>query len=159
MNESEIKIGADGIDAEEIVRKIRERAEARRNSGVFDMDAVVRAERFNLSVVKDNADFFDRYIASLGVVFNVDINDFEIIEHRSRLAPLLKRFKKGIWSILKFYTYRLWSQQNQVNKLFHSALELMAKRDSEQLKAMQARIDDLEARLAALEGGRADASA
>ena len=35
----------------------------------------------------------------------------------------------------------------------------MAKRDSEQLKAMQARIDDLEARLAALEGGRADASA
>ena len=159
MTESDIKIGADGIDAEEIVRKIRERAEERRKSGVFDMDAVARGELFNISAIRDDAEFFDRYIASLGVVFNVDINDYEIVEHRSRLAPLLKRFKKGIWSILKFYTYRLWSQQNQVNKFFHAGMELMAKRDGEQFKKMQARINDLEARLSALECGRSDATA
>ena len=159
MSESYIKIGADGIDAEEIVRQIRERAEMRRKSGEFDMDAVARAERFNLSAVKDNADFFDRYISCLGLVSQVDINDFEIVEHRARFAPLLKKFKKGVWSVLKFYTYHLWSQQNQVNNLFHAAIELVAKRNSEQLKKMQARLDDLEARLAALEGGRPGASA
>ena len=70
---------------------------------------------------------------------------------RARIAGLLKKFKKGVWSTLKFYTYHLWSQQNQVNNLFHAAIELVAKRDSEQLKKMQERIDDLEARLAALE--------
>ena len=47
--ESYIKIGADGLDVEEIVRQIRERADARRKSGEFDMDAIARAERFNLS--------------------------------------------------------------------------------------------------------------
>ncbi len=159
MSESYIKIGADGIDAEEIVRQIRERAEERRKSGEFDMDAVARAERFNLSAVKDNADFFDRYISCLRLVSQVDINDFEIVEHRARFASILKKFKKGIWSILKFYTYHLWSQQNQVNNVFNAAIELVAKRNGEQLKKMQARIDDLEARLVALEGGRPGASA
>ncbi len=151
MSESYIKIGADGLDVDDIVRQIRERADARRKSGEFDMEAVMRAERFNLSAVKDDADFFDRYISCLRLVSQVDINDFEIVEHRARFASLLKKFKKGIWSTLKFYTYHLWSQQNQVNNLFNAAIELVAERDSEQIKKMQARIDELEARLAVLE--------
>ena len=151
MSESYIKIGADGLDVEDIVRQIRERADARRKSGEFDMEAVMRAERFNLSAVKDDADFFDRYISCLRLVSQVDINDFEIVEHRARFASLLKKFKKGVWSTLKFYTYHLWSQQNQVNNLFNAAIELVAERDSEQLKKMQARIDELETRLAKLE--------
>ncbi|MBQ6923618.1 MAG: hypothetical protein IJQ73_03170 [Kiritimatiellae bacterium] len=151
MSESYIKIGADGLDVDEIVRQIRERADARRKSGEFDMEAVMRAERFNLSAVKDDADFFDRYISCLRLVSQVDINDFEIVEHRARFASLLRKFKKGIWSALKFYTYHLWSQQNQVNNLFNAAIELVAERDSEQLRKMQSRIDELEARLAKLE--------
>ncbi len=155
MSESYIRIGADGLDVEDIVRQIRERADKRRNSGEFDMDAVARAERFNLSNVTDDDDFFNRYIDCLGVVFNVDINDFEIVEHRARFAPLLKKFKKGVWSVLKFYTYHLWSQQNQVNNLFHSAIKLISQRNDARVKKLQTRIDELEARLAALEGGAA----
>ena len=151
MAENKIRSGADGIDAEAIIRKIRERADARRAAGEFDREELARAERYNLSTVKDDADFFDRYIACLKLISTVDINDFEIIERRARFAGILKRFKKGIWSVLKFYTYHLWSQQNQVNGVFNAAIELVAKRDSEQLKKMQARIDELEERLAALE--------
>ena len=148
-----IKIGADGLDAENIVRQIRERTEERRRNGEFDLNAIARAERFNLANVTDDDDFFERYIDCLGVVFNVNINDYEIIEHRSFLAPLLKRFKKFIWNILKFYTYHLWSQQNQVNHLFHSAISLVGQRHASRVKKMQERIDELEARIAALEAG------
>ena len=149
--ESYIKIGADGLNVEDIVRQIRERADARRRSGEFDMNAIARAERFNLANITDDDMFFERYIDCLGIVFNVNINDFEIVEHRARFAPLLKRFKKGIWSVLKFYTYHLWSQQNQVNNLFHSAIKLIDQRQTARVKKLQERVDELEARLAALE--------
>lgn len=151
MAESFIKIGADGIDAEEIVSRIRKRAAERRDSGEFDLEVVARAERYNLSSVKDNADFFDRYIACLRLVTQVDINDFEIVERRARFSFLLKKLKKTIWSLLRFYTYRLWTQQNQANSMLQAAIEIVARRDSEQLKKMQNRIDELEARLAKLE--------
>lgn len=152
MAESYIKIGADGINAEEIVAQIRKRAAERRESGEFDLDAVARAERYNLATVKDNTEFFDRYISCLRLVTEVDIGDFEIVEHRAKFAFLLKKLKKTIWSLLRFYTFRLWSQQNQVNNMFHTAIEIVARRDSEQLQKLQSRIDELEARLAKLEG-------
>lgn len=158
MAETQIRIGADGIDAEAIVKKIRERADARRASGEFNSEDFVRAERYNLSTVKDDADFFDRYLACLCLISQVDINDFEIVERRARFSGILRRFKKAIWSVLKFYTYHLWSQQNQVNSVFNAALELVARRDSEQLAKMQARVDELEERLAALEAGQGAAT-
>lgn len=152
MAESYIKIGADGINVEDIVRQIRERAETRRRNGDFDMELVARAERFNLSAVKDDEDFFDRYISCLRLVTHVDITDFEIVEHRSGIkGRIAKLLKKIIWGQLRFYTYRLWSQQNQVNDLFDGALEIVAKRDAEQIKKLQTRVDELEARLAKLE--------
>ena len=149
--ESYIKIGTDGLNVEDIVRQIRERADARRNSGEFDMNAIARAERFNLSTLMDDDQFFERYVDCLGVIFNVNINDYEIVEHRSFLAPFLKRFKKAIWKILKFYTYHLWSQQNQVNQAFHSGLKLITDHEKGQIDKLQKRVDELEARLAALE--------
>lgn len=155
MAETQIKIGADGIDAEAIVKKIRERADARRASGEFNSEDFVRAERYNLSSVKDDADFFDRYLACLCLISQVDINDFEIVERRARFSGLLRRFKKTIWSVLKFYTYRLWSQQNQVNGVFNAAIGLVAKRDGEQIDKLKARISELEERLAALEKSKA----
>lgn len=151
MAESYVKIGADGVNAEEIVRQIRERADKRRRSGEFDADKILRAERFNLTAIKDDDEFFDKYISCLGIVAYVDINDYEIHEHRARFSKLLVKFKKSIWSMLRFYTYHLWSQQNQVNRLFQTAIGLLAKRDSDQLKKMQKRVDELEARLAKLE--------
>ena len=154
MAESYVKIGAEGIDVEDIIRQIRERADVRRKSGEFDLDAIARAERYNITTIKDNADFFDRYLSCLCLVNQVDINDFEIIEHRARFAPLLKKFKKGIWSVLRFYTYHLWSQQNRANTFMHAAIGLVSQRDGEKLDKMQARIDELEKRLAALEGAR-----
>ena len=41
----------------------------------------------------------------------------EIYERRARFTKPLVVLKRAIWKLLKFYTYRLWSQQNQVNGL------------------------------------------
>ena len=77
----------------------------------------------------------------------MDIDDFEIVERRARLAPLLKRLKRGIWCLLRFYTYRLWSQQNQINGMLLAATEIIATRDQERLDRIEARLSEIEARL------------
>ena len=74
----------------------------------------------------------------------VVISDFDIRERRPLLAPLLIKLKKVIWGLLKFYTYRLWSQQNQVNGLLVTALEGLDEKYSARVKELQDRLDKLE---------------
>ena len=61
---------------------------------------------------------------------------------------MLVGLKKILWKLLKFYTYRLWSQQNQVNGMLVTALEGLDEKYRKRLR-------DLERRLAALEEEKA----
>lgn len=155
MKEYGVKIGADGIDTDALVKEIKERAAARVKNGEFDGDTISRAERFNLSAIKDNDEFFDLYLTSISSITQVDIGDFEIVEHRSSVfAPFLIRLKKTIWSLLRFYTYRLWSQQNRANNLVYSAFVLQTQRHRDQMAKLQEQIEALEKRITQLEGGQ-----
>ena len=142
-----IHIGAEGLDVAAIVEQIRARVAERRARGEYDEAAIARAERFNLANLQDDAQFLERYLACLRQAVQIDINDFEIVERRARLAPLLKRLKKTIWGLLRFYTFRLWSQQNQVNGMLLAATEIIATRDQGRIDALEARIHELEARM------------
>ena len=139
-----IQIGADGIDVHALEERILDTVADKRAAGVYDDEVVARAERNNVLLLQDDAEFMDQYLACLGQIVPVDINDFEIPERRGRLAPVLVRLKKGIWKLLKFYTYRLWSQQNQTNAVLLAAIEIMQRRH-------KAEISELNERLAALE--------
>ena len=141
-----IAIGADGVDAKKIVEEILASVAEKRALGEYDDETVARAERYNLLSMKDDAEFLDRYLACLRQVVSVDINDFPIVERRGPLAPLAKAVKKVLWKLLKFYTYRLWSQQNQTNGVLLAALETMHRRHKEEVAALEARLAKLEAR-------------
>lgn len=153
-----IEIGADGIDVDAIVEKIRARVEERRNSGFYDEASVARAERYNLSNLADDEQFLERYLACLRQAVIVDINDFEIVERRARFSSFLKKLKKGIWSLLRFYTYRLWSQQNQVNGMLLAAFEIADQRSRARIRSLEERVAALEARLGAAAAAPADAA-
>ena len=140
-----ISIGADGIDAGAVVAQIQAEVARKRAAGAYDEARVARAERNNLLTLKDDASFMEQYLLCLRQIVAVDINDFEIIEKRGRFAPALVRLKKTIWKLLKFYTYRLWSQQNQVNGLVVTALEGMEDQTASKLAALEQRIAELEA--------------
>ena len=143
-----ISIGADGIDARKLEEEILAAVAAKRAAGVYDDDIARRAERNNLLTLKDDAEFMERYLACLRQIVPVDINDFEILERRSAFAPLSKALKKVIWKLLKFYTFRLWSQQNQTNGVLLAAIEIMDRRHKKELAALEARIAALEAKAA-----------
>jgi hypothetical protein len=145
----EVQIGADGIDAAKIVAEIKERVEERRRNGDWDDPRIARAEKHNLLNLKDDEEFLSNYLACLRQIVQVDINDFEIYERRPRFAKFFVRLKKGIWGLLRFYTYRLWSQQNQTNTVLFSAIELLSRRSADRVAALEKRVAELERQLAA----------
>ncbi|MEI6563980.1 MAG: hypothetical protein WCO42_06710 [bacterium] len=147
MSTGLFEIGADGVDAQRIMAEIQATVAAKMQSGAYAGAQLARAERFNLMNLKKDENFFDFYMESLREAVFIDINDFEIRERRATFAPLLVRIKKSIWSLLKFYTYRLWSQQNQVNGLLLSATEEVDRKYRDKLKTLEDRIAKLESNL------------
>ncbi len=139
-----IELRGAGVDTDAIMRDILAAVAKKEQEGAYNDAQVARAERNNLINLRDDKDFLGFYLSALRETALVDINDFEIRERRARFAPLLIRLKKTIWSLLKFYTFRMWSQQNAVNSLLVTGLESLHDQQ-------QARIQQLEERVAALE--------
>lgn len=146
MTDAQFQVGADGVDVDRLVGEIRETVQAKMQSGAYAGAQLARAERFNLQNLKRDENFFEFYLESLREAVYIDINDFEIRERRRAVGPLLVAFKKVLWSLLKFYTYRLWSQQNQVNGLLLSATEEIDHKYRERIKGLEERLARLEAR-------------
>ena len=150
MNEAEQKpdaiftVHAPGVDTEAIVREIEETVARKLEEGVYDDARVARAERSNLANLRNHDEFLEFYLKCLREAAFVDITDFEIRERRRGFAPLLVRFKKSIWNMLKFYTYRLWSQQNQANGLLVTAVENLDQKYAAKIRALEKRIRELE---------------
>ena len=150
---SPIEIGAPGFDVEKLMQEIEARVEAKANQGVYADARIARAERTNLLNLKDDEEFLGFFLRCLREAAFVDINDFAIHEKRGALAPALVALKKVIWKLLKFYTYRLWSQQNTINGLLVTGIESLDDKYRDQIKRLEARVGDLEKQLRGKEGG------
>ena len=146
-NEPVLEIGAEGIDVEALVKQLQEPVAEKRRAGAWSDPRIARAEKHNLINLKDDEEFLENYLDCLRQVIQVDINDFEIFEKRRFFSKALVKLKRSIWSLLRFYTYRLWSQQNQTNALLFSAIELLTRRSSDRIKKLEDRVAELERKL------------
>jgi hypothetical protein len=146
MNKAALfEIGAPDVDTEQIVAEIRDRVEEKQASGAYRDARIARAERTNLVQIGSEEEFLHYYMQCLRDASMVDISDFTIHERRRSLAPFLVGFKKIIWKLLKFYTYRLWFQQNEVNALMVTAVETMNEQYQDRLRSLEQRVVELEA--------------
>lgn len=148
MTQDLFEIGAPDIDTERIVREIQASVEDKTAQGLYPDEMIARAERHNLKHLQDHAAFVEYYMNCLRQAAYVDISDFEIRERRRGVGPLLVALKKSIWNLLRFYTYRLWSQQNQVNDLLVTGIEGVDRKQDEKRRDLERRVAELEARLA-----------
>ena len=146
MKDALFEIGAPGIDVEKIVADIRATVAEKKEKGVYTDARVARAERTNLANLKNDEDFLSFYLECLREAALVDITDFRIHERRPRFGKLFVALKRVLWKLLKFYTYRLWSQQNRVNSLLLSAIEGIDSSTRRKIKELEDRIADLERR-------------
>lgn len=147
MSEPLLSIGAPGCDVERLVADLQATADRKMNDGIYADARVARAEKTNLIHLRGSDDFVTFYLTCLRDAVFVDISDFEIRERRRAIGPLLVTFKKAVWKLLKFYTYRLWSQQNQVNGLIITALQGLEEQSAARIAALEKRIAELEGKL------------
>ena len=145
-NSSIFDIGSniENINAEDIVAQVQKKVEQNMEDGIYQDPTIAAAEKHRLINVKGIEDFTPYFMSCLKASINIDINDFEIVEKRSKLSKVLVKFKTLIWKSLKFYTYRMWSQQNYVNSLLLSALETVEQNHRIQIEALEKRITELE---------------
>ncbi|HPF99045.1 MAG TPA: hypothetical protein PLE77_03185 [Kiritimatiellia bacterium] len=146
MNDALFQVNAPGADVEKLVADIRAAVEKKMRDGAYADARIARAERTNLVNLRNEDQFLGFYLKCLHDAVFVDISDFEIRERRPLFGPLLIALKKVIWSLLKFYTYRLWSQQNQVNGLIVTAIEGLDEKYAEKIKTLEQRVAELEKR-------------
>ena len=139
-----LSIGAPGIDVDRLVADLQATADRKMADGAYADARVARAERTNLVHLRGSDDFIAFYLGCLRDAVFIDISDFEIRERRRFVGPILLLVKKVLWNLLKFYTYRLWSQQNQVNGLVVTALEGMEEQNRARIAALEKRIAELE---------------
>ena len=146
MSPSPFEIGAAGIDTAKIVEEIQASVAKKIEDGIYADARIARAERTNLVNLRNEDEFLGFYLKCLRDAAFVDISDFEIRERRPVVGPLLIGLKRVIWSLLKFYTYRLWSQQNQVNGLIVTAIQGLDEKYAAKIKALEAQIKELKGR-------------
>ena len=147
MSDPIFEIGAKGLDVAKIMADIEASVASKMEAGVYRDARIAKAERANLALLKDDESFVRFYLECLRDGVLVDISDFEIRERR-RAGALLVVLKKVIWKLLKFYTYRLWSQQNQVNAMLVTAVEGVDRKYGNRLQDVERRLKTLEGRQA-----------
>ena len=67
-----IQIGADGIDVHALEEQILDTVAEKRARGVYDDDVVARAERNNLLLLQDDAQFMEQYLTCLRQIVPVE---------------------------------------------------------------------------------------
>ena len=139
-------VHADGVDVDALVADIQAAAGQKMRSGVYRGAGLVSAERANLPNLQKDSGFFQFYLDCLRQAVAVDINDFEIEERRRPFGFAIVALKKILWKLLKFYTYRLWSQQNDVNSLLLSAIEGMDEKYRGRIRELEERVAGLESK-------------
>jgi len=147
-----IKISAPGMDTEAIIRDLYSTVEKKKADGVYKAAGLDGAPLHAPLSFRDNESFLAFYIENLRENAFVDISDFEIIERRARFRKPLMLLKKLIWGLLRFYTYRLWSQQNQINGLLLAAVEGVHEQQVRKLASLETRIQAIEEARGQMEG-------
>jgi hypothetical protein len=138
------EIHAAGIDSAALEKELRKRAATRADQGHDTLILEETAAKFDLKSVRNEDDFLRFFLERLQELHQVDINDFPITTHRGSAGKPIKLLKTGIWKLLKFYTYRLFSQQNQINGQLAAALEAILRKSEDRIRELEARITELE---------------
>ena len=100
------------LNLETLDREIAFKIKQRQELGVYEHFDLTRVTHLLLRDIRDSGEFFRQHLAAIIRSWAVDINDFEIIRKQEGILGNLEvLFKKVIWKLLKFYTYRLFSQQ------------------------------------------------
>ncbi len=122
------EIKTPGIDVREIMREIQERIEEKKKQGVYNRYNLDRVTKLEIENIKGDVEYLQWLMKVLNQSWDVNIGDPQIVNKGGLLGKPEVWLKKIIWHLMKFYTFRLFSQQKEFNSQVVMALGLVAKR-------------------------------
>ena len=135
-----------GQDVREAMAEIRDRVEKKRREGHFDDYELTDVKSMAVENFKTDEAYLDYYLDATRRAANIDLGDFKI-ESKTSAGRLLVGLKKIIWKLLKFYTFRLFSQQKEFNAMAASTLQGMSQKVNRRLAALEKEIERLNEKL------------
>ena len=120
--ENVFEIRDDQIDVQKIMEKIDKKIEEKKKAGVYDKYDLSQINNLEIEKITDDRDFLEYYLKVIKQTYDIDIGDFEIHSKGGLLGKPVVWLKKIIWRFMKFYTYRLFSQQKEFNAQITNAL-------------------------------------
>lgn len=103
------------IDIDKIMEEVKRRVEEKRKLGVYDKYNLEGLAAKDITELETEKDFLNYYLELIQHTCDVNIGDFEIPSKGGIFGKPVAKLKRLIWIMLRFYTYRLFSQQKEFN--------------------------------------------
>ncbi|MBM4144040.1 MAG: hypothetical protein FJ225_10685 [Lentisphaerae bacterium] len=123
------EIGADAADKEQLMRDVDRNVRANETAGAYDDAALHEADKMQIRALPDDAEALSRVIAHLRESAAIDIGDFPIVNTGGPFGRLEVLVKRTIWKLMRFYTYRMFTQQREFNMQVVAVLEALWRRE------------------------------
>lgn len=142
--DKEFDVTAPALDADAIVAEVRKRAAARRGAGE---ESIRPPTALDYEKELTEEDFLRYYLQVVERLGDVNYGDFEIVSKGGPFGRLEVLLKKTIWKVMRFYTYRLFSQQREFDCQVAEALQSHYRWSREEIDRLQAEIAELRTQL------------
>ncbi|MFH1039034.1 MAG: hypothetical protein V1789_10255 [PVC group bacterium] len=136
------EIKTPGIDVEEIMARIRERVEEKRRRGEYSRYNLSAATALEMDNLRSDDAYLDYYLKTIRRAADVDLGDFEIFSKTFLVGRPVVWLKKIIWKLMKFYTFRLFSQQKDFNARMAGIVQGLDAKYERRLAALEEKIKD-----------------
>jgi hypothetical protein len=134
------EINDPAVDSRELMSEIRESIRGKEQSGLYERFALPAEALTDFLELRDDDRFMEYYLKVIRRTWAIDVNDFEIPAKEGISGRIELAVKKLIWKMLKFYTYRLFSQQIEFNSQVKNTLIAMHREYSRRLDALEKRL-------------------
>jgi len=139
-----LDIESDGVDVEALMAQIRQRVEEKKKAGDYAKYQLDGLKALTFESLEDDEQFLNYYIRLIQSTCDINIGDFDIVNKGGLFGRPVVLLKKLIWKLMKFYTYRLFSQQKEFNCQMVNAFLALHKKVALDLEAIRDRLDQIE---------------
>lgn len=129
-----------GPEAETVYQDIEKAIGEKEKKGIYALHSLSRDMNVEFLDLQNDGQFLEYYLKVIKRTWSVDINDFEIQKKKGFKGKAEWALKKIIWKLLKFYTYRIFSQQIEFNSQIKNTVLAMHKEFSGRLQSIEKEI-------------------
>ena len=145
--ENTFAIETPGVDVRAIVARIQARVEEKRQAGVYDRYNLSAIKAIEMDNLKSDEAYLDYYLRTIWRAADIDLGDFAIPSKTPVFGKPVVLLKKIIWKLLKFYTFRLFSQQKDFNAKMVSVVEGLNRKIDRKTAILEDKIENMKLKL------------